>query len=196
LATAENLSDMESNEVRGVLILGMNRTASTLAFHSPDSKTPNHFASLYKDEDVEYEWNPTGTSLSQMNFNFPISVVKEESQTYLEILEALDFNSNKNYEPPSYAMQWNSLMKGAVNSNTCLRRERCNPIGGHSIFASFSNYSAGTTEDPDKPIIFLNSWLGGEGFLKGVKGGAQSQYTGVVALMAIADALKSVSCHV
>jgi nicastrin len=160
------MSEMESNGVKGVLILGYNLTDSTLASHSPDAKTPNEFASLYKEDDFEHEWNPTGTGLSQMSFTFPISVLRESSQSYLEVIEALEFNKDKNYNPPSFAMQWNSRMDAAVNSKTCLRRDRCSPIGGYSVWTSFSNYSdRASVEITKKPMIFLNSWLGGEVFL-------------------------------
>jgi nicastrin len=139
LLTTTILSEIESNGgVGGILVINSNLTSSTLTSYSPDSKFPNQDASLYNNDASQHAWNPTGDDLRLQSFTFPITVLTKGSQSYNEILEALEFNNAGNYDPPVYAMQWDAEMFAAVDSRTCLRRARCKPIGDSSVWASFS----------------------------------------------------------
>jgi len=77
-------------------------------------------------------------------------------------------------------------MLASTDVETCLARKTCDPIGGHSIWGSFSK----SIEPKDgKKIIIVNSQLDGNSLFHDNTIGSNSQIGGVVANLAIMDAL-------
>jgi len=81
-------------------------------------------------------------------------------------------------------------MHASQDSSLCLSRGHCDPIGGNSVWSTFSN----TIDSNDgKKIIIITSQLDGNSLFHDYTSGVNSQIGGTVANLAIADALSKSS---
>eukprot|EP00842_Homolaphlyctis_polyrhiza_P001610 jgi/Hompol1/244/HPOL_000393-RA len=131
-----------------------------------------------------------GNNLLYAALDFPIFGIypsnRRYSQNIAAINEALDFNIKKGYAGnPVYAMQFDALMFAAVDSATCLRRNRCIPIGGSSVWSTFST---NITPADNKPIVFVTSKFDSVSFIHDFSFGA-ARKSGLVAMLAAVEAL-------
>lgn len=76
--------------------------------------------------------------------------------------------------------------------STCLRRGWCAPIGGNSIYSS----PTPKKDFPGKDTIVLAASLNGRTFFQEMPGdGVESNLSGLVGVLAVADAFSRVSYH-
>lgn len=81
-------------------------------------------------------------------------------------------------------------MWAAVNSETCLRRGWCQVVGGMSVY---STPSLDVSADDKKPIVVVSTSMDSRSLFHDLTVGASSDVSGMVAVLAIADALSRVS---
>ncbi|KAI8929923.1 Nicastrin-domain-containing protein [Entophlyctis helioformis] len=163
--------------------------------YSTDAQCPNCNFGLYANVSASdrHLWNPPGNRLAFADVRFPIFGLYPSNPLSIQsigtINEALDFNANSGYKGyPLYSMEFDALMWSAINSETCLRRGWCQPVGGYSVWSTFST---NMTASDKKPIILVSSKLDSSAFIHDFAYGA-AQRTGMVAMLGVAEALSRV----
>jgi len=191
LVNKKNLRELEaSNKVEGVIVIYDDNQGSIP--YSPDKQCPNCEFGMYSEgERANYKWNPYGDGLLFEYFDIPIfglSVNKSSEKAGIAaIINADNFNKERKYKNyPLYSIKFESFMYASKDSETCLSRGYCDPIGGNSVWSSYSK-----TIDPNdgKKIIIVSSQIDGNSLFHDNTIGSNSQIGGMVANLAIADAL-------
>ncbi|KAI8971483.1 Nicastrin-domain-containing protein [Mycotypha africana] len=195
-ANMDALVSMDDHKLAGLIVLlSSNQTRSSSGsalMSSPDSVCPNCEYGLYANDTKQYEWNPSAQGLLEQAFDFPIFAIKPEDDTVAEtvysyLLSNVDYNVQRQYKSyPLKAVEFDSFMWAAVNSETCLRRGWCQVVGGMSVFSSPSlNISA----KDKKPIIVVSANMDSRSMFHDLTTGASSSISGLVTVLAIADTL-------
>ncbi|ORX60985.1 hypothetical protein BCR36DRAFT_341074 [Piromyces finnis] len=188
---AEKLVKLEeTKKVVGVIVVYDDKPM--IKPYSPDKKCPNCEYGMYSgDERANYKWNPHGDGMLFKYFDFPIFGITGNGYSVkdavLPIIEANIFNKKRKYKNyPLYSIKFDSFMLAPEDTITCLSRKTCDPIGGNSIWSSFSRKI-----DPNdgKKIVFITAQLDGNSLFHENTIGTNSQIGGIVANLAIADAL-------
>uniref|UniRef100_T1JAP2 Nicastrin n=1 Tax=Strigamia maritima TaxID=126957 RepID=T1JAP2_STRMM len=197
------LEDMKlSGKVSGVLLINPSNETFLMHNYSPDQKCPNMNYGLYRDESsCSVPWNKVGSGILYEDWGFPIFIIKEQHDIDL-ILECYQKfnspNSGKEDKWPFCAAELKANMLGAKDTKTCIRRsnlvtnlqqiQMCDPLGDHNIWLTVlpTNKSNPHT---NKSVIFLTAKLDAASMFDGVSPGAHSTVTGLVCLIAIAEAL-------
>lgn len=81
-------------------------------------------------------------------------------------------------------------MWAAIDSETCLRRGWCQAVGGMSVFSS---PSLQMDHEDNKPIIVVSGGIDGRSMFHDLTVSASKDVSGMVTVLAIADALSKVS---
>jgi hypothetical protein len=109
---------------------------------------------------------------------------------HVAYLQDVQYNSQQNYQNyPLRAVDFSLFMWAAVNSETCLRRGWCNPVGGSSVY---STVSQNMTSTDGKPIIIVSATMDSRSIFHDLTLGVENDVSGMVALFAVADALSKV----
>ncbi|TPX55456.1 hypothetical protein PhCBS80983_g05290 [Powellomyces hirtus] len=171
---------------------------------SPDTTCPNCQYGLYgnQSEETWHLWNPNGNSLFFDKYEFPIFGVSTDStnpQRIDPLVSAVNANKLHDYSSyPLYAVEFDAFMYAAVDSETCLRRGECEPVGGLSVWSTFSHNYLENNVDAKKPVVVVSSKLDGRAFIHDwgplssspiYSVGANSPKTGLVTALAVAEAL-------
>ena len=80
-------------------------------------------------------------------------------------------------------------MWAAIDTETCLRRGWCQPIGGFSVY---STPSLTIAADDHKPIIVVSASLDSRSLFHDLTVGANQVISGVVTVLGIAEAMNKV----
>ncbi|RUP50823.1 hypothetical protein BC936DRAFT_137615 [Jimgerdemannia flammicorona] len=100
---------------------------------------------------------------------------------------AANSNTNQSYTNyPLNAVEFNAFMFGAVDTATCLRRGWCSPVGGLSVY---STPSASLAHGDGKPVIIVSAAMDSRSFFHDLTLGIENDVSGMIALIAVADAL-------
>ncbi|KAF8926196.1 hypothetical protein BGZ58_000101 [Dissophora ornata] len=193
LLTSSNVDALRSTKKLTSIIAVLNGTdaayvpaARPANIGSPDSTCPNCEFGLYANASSQYQWNPTGTGLLYQQFDFPIyawNALGENSA----VIQAATMNQLKNYTNyPLKALQFHSLMWGAQDTATCLRKGWCTPVGGASVW---STPSVNISSTDGKPIVVVSAAMDSRSLFHDLTLGVESSVTGMVTLLAVAEAL-------
>ncbi|KAI9099737.1 Nicastrin-domain-containing protein [Phlyctochytrium arcticum] len=170
--TLDNINRLEATKkMSGMILVKDGFNFPPPSNFSIDSTCPNCEYGLYANQSKETwtMWNPSGRNLAFQNFDFPIFGITGypgNLRSISPLRQALESNILGKYRDyPQYAVQFDSFMFADVDSGTCLRRDRCDPIGGLSVWSSFSSLAQGTTMDSAKPIIVVASKLDSRAFM-------------------------------
>lgn len=87
-------------------------------------------------------------------------------------------------------MDFDLLMWAAIDSETCLRRGWCQAVGGMSVFSS---PSLTMDHQDNKPVIVVSANIDGRSMFHDLTVSASKDVSGMVTVLAIADALSRVS---
>lgn len=104
----------------------------------------------------------------------------------LAIKQAAHENKEKGGSYPQWGASLSAWMHASENSEVCLRRGHCQPLGGKSTWASFGSV------DSSKQTIFAMTQLDSNSFFHDLAIGADAHVSGVVAIIAAAQALSKV----
>lgn len=193
LLTRTNIASLTSTgRVSGLIVILSNST-STDQLSSPDSSCPNCQFGLYANDTTQYQWNPKAQSLIEENFDFPVFAIRPGDDTSLQVYNFLTssiaYNVNRGYQDyPLKAIDFDLFMWAAVNSETCLRRGWCQVVGGMSVFSS---PSLNIDYNDNKPIIVVSSNIDGRSLFHDLTIGSSKDMSGMIAVLAIADALSN-----
>lgn len=181
-ATLFNQSNLDllqkTHRVNGILLMPTNMIK---AMNSPDVTYPNKAYGLYPSS--SYEWNPNGTGLSYVNFDYPIFRLDNNQVELIE--NATRTNKDSGYKFPLNGLEMSAFMWAAHDSQTCLRRGFCDPLGGQSVYSSLQTL----LPEERKKTILVTSTLDSSAFFHEDALGGDAFTTSVVAALAVADAL-------
>ncbi|KAF9186718.1 hypothetical protein BGZ51_001800 [Haplosporangium sp. Z 767] len=201
LLTASNVQLLRSSNKLGAIIAVVNGTSPLHArparptyIASPDSTCPNCEFGLYADRPDQYQWNPTGTGLIYEKFDFPIYALNtmdaRNTMSYNAVIQAVNMNKFKRYQDyPLKALQFNSFMWAAQDTESCLRKGWCTPVGGASVWATPSTNISATD---GKPIVVISAAMDSRSLFHDLTLGVESSLTGMVTVLAVAEALSRV----
>ncbi|KAJ0059332.1 hypothetical protein NL108_015517, partial [Boleophthalmus pectinirostris] len=203
-----------SRRVAGVAVIEPNTNLP--GGFSPHTQCPNENTGVYTEKyDPVYAhcngtlWNPLGNGLSYEEFDFPIFSLKDDNDTQVIRQCYLDHNIGVNGSAPEYplcAMQLFSHMSAVTDTPTCIRRNKiqndfsispemvCDPLGGLNIWTS--THPINNTEKGHKKfqsVVIAAARLDSRSFFFDLAPGAQSSASGLVALLAAAQALKNIT---
>ncbi|KAM3580291.1 hypothetical protein VKS41_007527 [Umbelopsis sp. WA50703] len=195
LLTKSNLQSLEDTKKLGGVIAVINSSMpgypSRPQSYSPDSTCPNCEYGLYANDSDQYVWNPNGNGMIYESFDYPIFALNPidslSTAAYNQVMTDVQYNSQQNYQNyPLRAVDFSLFMWAAVNSETCLRRGWCNPVGGSSVY---STVSQNMTSTDGKPIIIVSATMDSRSIFHDLTLGVENDVSGMVALFAVADAL-------
>lgn len=173
LFTRENLEKLRSTSlVAGVLVMPSDDRSTVV--DSPEVVYPNRAYGLYPFS--SYEWNPRGNGFSYDSFDYPIFRL---SRNYTDLIKNATFaNKHNGYVFPLNGMELSAFMWAAHDSQTCLRRKFCLPLGGKTVYSSLQSIIPGqrkkailVTSTLDSSAFFHDNALGGDAFTASIVAG-------------------------
>lgn len=183
--TKENVARLiKTGKVAGILLPSdLNGPAEGF---SPAEKYPNKRFGIHSE--VDYTWNPWGNSWDFEQYNIPIwslnGRIPYPNSSSENITAKAKENKDRKGAWPQYAVSVESFMSAGTDSATCLRRGRCDPVGGKSIWSAFEPI------DPNKEIILAITQLDANAFFHDLAVGADAAVSGTIALMLAAKQLQ------
>lgn len=201
-----------SDRVTGVIVLKESEDRPEQGF-SPDQSCPNQMFGLYVSgtndsygDCQKNRWNPDNPALGMMfvDWGMPIFFVTEEAS----INKIRDRCYHKFNDPskgsdqkwPLCAAEMKSVMLAAKDTETCMRRSNlaanlnpiqyCDPLSGRNVVTTLfpSNKSSPLTE---RSVIVVGARIDTFSLFDNAAPGADSAVSGLVTLMATANALAS-----
>lgn len=111
----------------------------------------------------------------------------------LLLLQGIAFNNARQYRNyPLVSVELNSFMWAAVDAQTCLRRGWCTPVGGYSVYSS----PVAKGDFAKKDSVILAAAINGRSFFHDIGINVQNDLSGLVGLLAVAEAFSRVSRRV
>nr|XP_028566120.1 nicastrin [Podarcis muralis] len=180
---------------------------------SPGLRCPNDGFGVYNGSyGPEYAhcnmtvWNPLGSSLSYMDFGFPIFLLQDENET--EVIKKCyqTYNLPANGSDPQYplcAMQLSSHMHAVTSTVTCMRRSAiqstfslnpevvCDPLKDFNVWSTVKPINESEKLDPDS-VVIASSRMDSHSFFWNVAPGAESAVASFVTLLAAAEAIHKI----
>ncbi|PVD27737.1 hypothetical protein C0Q70_12909 [Pomacea canaliculata] len=200
--TTENVRKLsQSNRVNGIIVISINLTDQEP--FSADKSCPNDASGMY-DGCNKLQWNPPGKGLMFDDFGLAMFSLTDEND-YQKLIDKcyIPFNKPQDGKPRSYplcAIQLISAMRGAKDSETCIRRSNlvtnlnpskyCDPMGDENIITTLKAVQNNETR-PNDSVIVVATRLDTMGIFHNEYPGADSPVTGLVTLLATAKALWS-----
>eukprot|EP01105_Mastigella_eilhardi_P018733 TRINITY_DN4364_c0_g1_i1.p1 TRINITY_DN4364_c0_g1~~TRINITY_DN4364_c0_g1_i1.p1 ORF type:complete len:666 (-),score=152.19 TRINITY_DN4364_c0_g1_i1:83-2080(-) len=149
---------------------------------SPDSVFPNQQWGLQPTHNTStVAWNAVGDSMMFRKYDYPMWAVFGNDSTSVRSLAV----KNQKGKYPKWAVEISTFMHGAADSETCLRRGMCVPLGGKSVWSTLEPLTG-------KPVIFTTSTLDSNAMFHDHAKGADAGISGVVTLLAAEIALHNV----
>lgn len=214
LMTVEVLQQaQDSGKVSGVILMveeDFDPATLTSGF-SGEKKCPNEELGMYSaSANPDYAgychkkpWNPDGTSLLYMNWNFPIFLVDNQTSINNVIDCYKGFNEPVDGEARSWPLCYSELksnMFGTTNSEVCMRRRAinsrfqsvnfCDPLQDYNIWGSLKPMNS-TEVIPEKSVIIVATRMDAASMFDNISPGANSAVSGLVTLMIAAEAINN-----
>ncbi|KAF7692488.1 nicastrin [Silurus meridionalis] len=214
LTRSTMMSLKNSTRVSGVAVVHKS-TPSDQGF-SPHTSCPNQNTGVYT-EDYGPDlancnttvWNPLGNGLSYEDFPFPIFSLKDDNETQVIRQCYEDHNKRVNGSAPKYplcAMQLFSHMHAVTDTVTCMRRtdlqnsfslnpeQLCDPLSDFNVWATIRPINATAMgHKKNESMVIAATRLDGRSFFYDVAPSAEGTVSGIVTLLAAAEALRSVA---
>ncbi|KAG7319806.1 hypothetical protein KOW79_016949 [Hemibagrus wyckioides] len=203
-----------SSRVAGVAVIHMS-TPPDKGF-SPHTSCPNQNTGVYTESygpDLANcsttVWNPLGNGLSYEDFPFPIFSLADDNETQVIRKCYEDHNKRVNGSAPVYplcAMQLFSHMHAVTDTVTCMRRtdlqnsfsinpeQLCDPLMDYNVWATIRPINATAKgHKQNESMVIAATRLDGRSFFYDLAPSAEGTVSGIVTLLAAAEALRSVT---
>eukprot|EP00658_Telonema_sp_P-2_P075249 TRINITY_DN6473_c0_g1_i12.p1 TRINITY_DN6473_c0_g1~~TRINITY_DN6473_c0_g1_i12.p1 ORF type:complete len:623 (+),score=127.17 TRINITY_DN6473_c0_g1_i12:157-2025(+) len=199
LVTLEDWRSSSPRERMAVMVPGEEYTVETLAAlkdkvtavvlsqnatHRPNpsmcstaSKFPNKQWGI--DPDSDTEWNRYGNGELMARASY--ATLSVDQADWQALLEKAEGNLERS---PRYAIEVTAFMWATTDTQTCLRRGFCDPIGGTNMLASLQNW----TQVQHKNVVLAVASVDSDAAVRGDAIGARA-ISGAIALAAAAGAL-------
>ncbi|KAL9260542.1 Nicastrin-like protein, partial [Drosera capensis] len=177
LVTLDNLQDLLeraandknfAEKISGVLLEPGSDTRDKLKGFSPAEKFP--LAKFAPYQNTSHEWNPDGSGIMWNAYDFPVFLLSSNSTSIL--LEAVLKNEKRKQPHNIDVAEFNSVMQD-------------------SVWSSLPPISASSSES-SKTIILAVTSMDSASFFRDKSFGADSPISGLVAMLAAADALSHI----
>ncbi|KAF6144682.1 hypothetical protein GIB67_006174 [Kingdonia uniflora] len=120
-----------AKKVGGVVVESGTNISSQAKGFSPVEKFPEAKFAPY--QNLNYEWNPAGSSIMLNNYNFPVFLLSQDSTLVLQ--EIADKNDKNKKAYTVDVAEFNLIMQttkaGTHDSESCLKEQSCLPLGGY-----------------------------------------------------------------
>ncbi|KMS99114.1 hypothetical protein BVRB_2g047570 [Beta vulgaris subsp. vulgaris] len=181
-------TDPDFGRYIGGVLIGAENNQDKLKGFSPDEKFPQSKFSPY--ENITYEWNPNGSGIMWQRYNFPVFLLSNNSTLFLNEVAAKNEKITRSYsqDVAEIELVMQTTKSGTHDSESCLKAGTCLPLGGYSVWSSLPPNSE-SSADITKPIILAIASMDSASFFRDKSLGADSPLSGLVALLAAADAL-------
>lgn len=134
-------------------------------------------------------WNPKGNWLTFDDFPFGIFLIKSEAQKEVILSKTQANMENNSLKPyPLWGGEVRSFMKSAQNTETCIRRGTCDPLGGYNVHVNL----VPRDQKRKKPIILLITKTDSTAFFKELSYGDQDSGVSTAVLLSVIKALSKV----
>ncbi|KAI9179634.1 hypothetical protein H9P43_004962 [Blastocladiella emersonii ATCC 22665] len=139
---------------------------------------------------VKGDWNPRGTGLALDDLTgFPMFALfnstPEMQRSLASVVSAAEQNRQRKFAtPPLLAAELDGFMSGVDTAGDCLRRGMCKPMGGQSVYASYSK-----DWKDDRAVVLMTATLDGKALFHDLAQGAMGNLAGVAAQLTAAAAL-------
>ncbi|XP_027006391.2 nicastrin [Tachysurus fulvidraco] len=203
-----------STRVAGAAVIHMS-TPPDKGF-SPHTSCPNQNTGVYSESygpDLancsSTVWNPLGNGLSYEDFPFPIFSLANNNETQVIRKCYEDHNMRVNGSAPEYplcAMQLFSHMHAVTDTVTCMRRtdlqnsfsinpeQLCDPLVDYNVWATIRPINASTKgHKQNESMVIAATRLDGRSFFYDLAPSAEGTVSGIVTLLAAAEALRAVT---
>ena len=173
---------MSHSKVSGIAVLWKTLANATgpAAAYSPDAPILN------KDAIAGYAptfaWNAHGDSLNFGRYRKPMWLLAEkDSEAVRGAAEA-----NTRLTNGHYGMAFHSQMNAGVDSETCLRRGMCLPMGGQSIVSSLENATkeGGGDNDDEREVVYVTSRMDTTSMFHDLTPGSEGYVSGLIVQLA------------
>lgn len=194
----------QSGKVSGIIVLA-SANYTILSHFSGERTCPNKQSSLYINSSYdEYcdnkPWNPYGSGLLFMKWDFPIFFINKEKSIediiscYNKYNKPDEFGNERNY--PLCAVELHSSMYAATNSEVCLRRSEdiitltnlCEPLEDINVWGSIFPLNASYPLE-NKSVIIVSTAADSISLFDVISPGADVAISGLVTLLITAEAL-------
>jgi nicastrin len=142
-----------------------------------------------------WPWNPSSRNTIQKRYNVPAFYLTDSDAEV--VMSQVTYNKvQRNYASfPQYAAHFNLYMGPVgLTSVSCLSSQSCLPIGGQSVWGTLGALDAAANPpSPQRPIIMIVCPLDSSALFHNLAFGADSAASSIVALLATANALKSIT---
>ena len=191
--TKENIESMlQYDTLRGVIVV--NSTSSFDAFNnsffSPASMTPQGYGtpSSALSISVQYNWNPSGQSLTVLDLNDVPIVYVEDADLSNYLLQVANDQTDKAY--PAVVADFNYFMGPIVTSAECLSwidndglwRPKCLPLGGNSIWAT-AGPTLNDQNGESKQVVMIAAAMDGSSFFHDLVPSANGAASNILAVL-------------
>ncbi|WJX36963.1 hypothetical protein P8452_24789 [Trifolium repens] len=177
-----------ARKVGGVLVESVTDSQKKLNGFSPDQKFPQAEFAPY--HNISYEWNPIGSGIMWKSYSFPVFLLTESGTKTLKefVLKSEDKKKAYTYNVAEFDLVMQTMKSGTHDSESCLKEGTCLPLGGYSVWSSLPPINI-SSRKPPKPIILTVASMDSSSFFRDISLGADSPISGLIALLAAADAL-------
>ncbi|KAL6537670.1 hypothetical protein OROHE_012297 [Orobanche hederae] len=163
LSRMSNDSDF-AGKVAGILVESGTQVPNDLRGFSPDVKFPQLEFAPYRSNN--FEWNPAAAMTNE-----------ENKRSYPKVVSEFDL-----------VMQ--TTKSGTRDSGSCLKQGTCLPLGGYrgSVWSALPPINISSPLEA-KPIVLAMTSMDSASFFRDQSLGAESPISGLIALLAVVDAL-------
>ncbi|KAL5020567.1 hypothetical protein ScPMuIL_003459 [Solemya velum] len=207
--TLDNVLRLQnSGRVNGIMVLDSDNDTSLMPEDgfSPDESCPGDQYGLYAD-DPDYKncqkttWNPVGKAMMFQDYSLPIFVLTNQTEINSILSFYETFNKpgvdGKARDYPLLAIEMKDAMDAAKDSQTCIRRSNlvvnlnplkyCDPLGDQNVIATVKAIPRNASNSYS--VIFAATRMDTFSLFENEYPSADSSVTGIVALLAAAEAL-------
>ncbi|AES70939.2 M28 Zn-peptidase nicastrin [Medicago truncatula] len=177
-----------ASKVGGVLVESVTDSQKKLNGFSPDQKFP--LAEFAPYHNISYEWNPIGSGIMWKSYGFPVFLLTESGTKTLQefVLKGEDKKKAYTSNVAEFDLVMQTMKSGTHDSESCLNEGTCLPLGGYSVWSALPPINNSSSK-PSKPIILTVASMDSASFFRDRSLGADSPISGLIALLAAADAL-------
>ncbi|OQR80808.1 hypothetical protein ACHHYP_17152 [Achlya hypogyna] len=196
LFTPANMAKLDATLTKGLMVYATSNT-TTFNFEARNPQGVGTVDGVLNPTFGNYSWNPVGRDL--VNASFPYPVIQVQSAAAANQFVALAAKNDGVPTDTSFGVVYRAMMQyyfgpEKMDSPTCLaftnirgqRSPKCYPVGGQSSWGVKGDLAT------PKPILVAMAAMDTNAFSHVLAPGANAGASGLVALLAAADAFKAV----
>ncbi|KAK9832610.1 hypothetical protein WJX81_003488 [Elliptochloris bilobata] len=137
-----------------------------------------------------WAWNPGGAGLLRAALPAPVALLDDDAATDARRRAAA--NARQGGAGAQHVAELRVPMAAAGNASACIAARACLPLGGHSVWATLPPLPANHSTDT-LPLVLVLAGADGDALFHDQIRGAEAPLSGLVAMLATAEALGNAS---